>query len=271
MKKKATPETVENRGDDSLRYATTPSLRHQPALLSAFPRLVAAQSTRHGGVSSAPFASLNLGLRSGDEAGNVLENRRRFFGGLGIETDQVALSHQVHGDRILLAETPGNYEGYDALVTGRPGLFVAVLVADCVPVLVYDARQRAVAAIHAGWRGTVASIVFKTLQKMAEHFGTRSADCYAYVGTCIDECSFEVDRDVADAFEAAFKRWDEAKQKYFIHLKAANAAQLRQFGISDDRIEISPYSTVLHNQDYFSYRKEGSRSGRMMAVIGVRE
>ncbi|MBC7920963.1 MAG: peptidoglycan editing factor PgeF, partial [Ferruginibacter sp.] len=216
-------------------------------------------------------ASLNLGLRSGDEAGNVLENRRRFFSSLGIETDHVALSHQVHGDQILLAGTPGNYEGYDALITGRPGLFVAVSVADCVPVLVYDARQRAAAAVHAGWRGTVANIVTKTLQRMAERLGTRPVDCHAYVGTCIDECSFEVDRDVADAFDAPFKRWDEARQKYFIDLKAANAAQLRQFGIPDAQIGISPYSTVRHNEDYFSYRKEGSRSGRMLAVIGVRE
>ncbi|MBC7921034.1 MAG: laccase domain-containing protein, partial [Ferruginibacter sp.] len=134
MKKKIT-EAFEKQGDDLLRY-TTPSLYHQPALFSAFPSLVAAQSKRHGGVSLPPFASLNLGLRSGDEAGNVLENRRRFFGSLGIETDQVALSHQVHGDQILLAGTPGSYEGYDALITGRPGLFVAVSVADCVPVLV---------------------------------------------------------------------------------------------------------------------------------------
>ncbi|MBC7893146.1 MAG: peptidoglycan editing factor PgeF [Sphingobacteriaceae bacterium] len=243
----------------------------RPALFSQFPHLIAAESTRHGGVSPVPFASLNLGLSTGDERENVLENRRRFFGGLGIETHQVASSFQVHGEQMLYADSPGHREGYDALLTDQPGVFVAVSVADCTPILVYDSKNKAVAAIHAGWRGTVADIVAKTLAAMAARFGTNGEDCFAYVGTCIDECGFEVGADVADHFTTDFKRFDELKQKFYVDLKAANAAQLYAFGIPESQVEISPFSTVTHQADYFSHRLERGTTGRMMAVIGRRQ
>lgn len=248
-----------------------PAVRpYTPSLFSTFPRLIAAQSTRHGGVSRAPFASLNLGLSSGDERGQVLENRQRFFNSLGIDPAEVALGFQVHGDSILYAQQPGNYENYDAFITDQTNVFVAVSVADCTPVLIYDAENEAVAAIHAGWKGTMLQLVTKTLQAMQARFGTQPAHCHAYVGTCISECSFEVDADVADHFESRFKQYDKARNKYFVDLKQANATQLLDAGIPATQVEISPFCTVTHNADYFSYRKEGKQSGRMLAVIGMR-
>lgn len=243
----------------------------KPALFAQFPHLIAAESTRHGGVSLAPFASLNLGLSTDDERENVLENRRRFFGVLGIETSQVASSFQVHGEQILYADSPGHRKGYDALLTDQPGVFVAVSVADCTPILIFDSKHGAVAAVHAGWRGTVAGLVTKTLTAMSVRFGTQGGDCFAHVGTCIDECSFEVGADVADHFTGDFKRFDNATQKFFVDLKAANAAQLYTFGIPKRHVEISPFSTVTHNADYFSHRLERGTTGRMMAVIGVKQ
>lgn len=105
---------------------------------------------------------------------------------------------------------------------------------------------------------------------MNENFGTQAQHCFAFVGTCIDECSFEVGDEVAEAFDTGFKRWDSDRQKFFVDLKKANAAQLVDAGIPDSQVEISPYSTVLHNEDYFSHRKEKGTTGRMMAVIGMR-
>lgn len=244
-------------------------MNQKPALFAQFLPLTAAQSTRHGGVSEAPFASLNLGLSVGDERERVIENRRRFFNGLGVELAQVATSHQVHGSEILYADTPGHREGYDALLTDVPGVFVTVSVADCTPILVFDSKTNAVAAIHAGWRGTAAGIVAKTLDQMQARFGTRGDDCFAYVGTCIDECSFEVGADVADHFTNPFKRFDAETQKFFVDLKRANAAQLRAFGVPDAQVEISPFCTVQHNADYFSHRLERGKTGRMMATIGM--
>ena len=175
-----------------------------------------------------------------------------------------------NGSQYWLVTAPGGAEGFDALISNVQGVVLAVSVADCTPILVYDAKQKAVAAVHAGWRGTAASILRKTLLQMQEQFGTSGADCYAYVGTCIDECSFEVGDEVADAFDPGFKRWDMARQKFFVDLKKANAAQLLDFGVPVAQIDISAYSTVLHNADYFSHRKEMGLTGRMMAVIGMR-
>ncbi len=246
-------------------------LSRKPAIFQKIQGLIAAESTRHGGISPFPYHSLNVGYYTDDGPGNIRENRDRLFASLGISESQVASSHQVHGDQILLAEVPGRYEGFDALMTNRPGVFVAVTIADCTPILICDPVNRAVAAIHAGWKGTAARIVEKTVEAMTRHFGTAPGDCLAYVGACIDECSYEVGEEVGTQFDPLFARFDQASGKYFVDLKAANAAQLEGAGILRQNIEISPFSTVLHNEDYFSHRKEKGVTGRMTAIIGFIE
>ena len=246
----------------------TPPYR-KPSLFLPFANLIAAESTRHGGISPAPFQSLNLGTNTEDAPENVAENRHRFFAALGANANQLAVSHQIHGTEVLIATQPGHYNGYDALITNQTGLVVGVTVADCVPVLVYDSCTHAVVAIHAGWRGTVGGIVTRTLARMQQQFGTQPANCYAYVGTCIDVGSFEVGPEVAAQFAGSFVRTDADMQRSFVDLKAANQQQLLDFGIPVTQIEVSTYSTVLNNADYFSYRKEGGQTGRMLAVIGL--
>ncbi len=241
-----------------------------PAIFAPFLKLIAAESTRHGGVSPAPFASLNLGINTPDDLANVDENRRRFFAAIGATASRFASSHQVHGTEILYTTEPGRFEGYDALITDQPGLLIGVTVADCVPILIYDAKNQSVAAIHAGWRGTVGGIVSKTMDAMQQRFGTLPEHCYAYVGTCIDECAFEVGPDVADQFAPEFKHADSTIGKSYIDLKAANARLLTDFDVPLAQVEISPFSTVLHNDRYFSYRAEQGQTGRMLAVIGLR-
>ncbi|GAB2594100.1 peptidoglycan editing factor PgeF [Spirosoma areae] len=241
-----------------------------PALFSPFPNLIAAESTRHGGVSPAPYASLNLGINTADDPANVDENRRRFFEAIGATPFQLASSHQVHGVEILYATQPGRFDGYDALITNQPGLLVGVTVADCVPILIYDQANQAVAAIHAGWRGTVGGLVVKTLRAMQQQFGTSAADCYAYIGTCIDECSFEVGPDVAEQFAPVFKRDNLRSGKSYIDLKAAAKQPLSDFGVPEGQITVSPFSTVINQEDYFSYRAEKGQTGRMLVVIGLK-
>lgn len=240
-----------------------------PEIFGHFENLVAAESTRHGGVSLTPYNSLNLGGSTQDSPENVITNNRLFFGALNIDFESVAKSHQVHRADILKVTKPGRYEGYDALITNVPHIQLAVTVADCTPILIFDPIQNSVAAIHAGWRGTVQEIVFKTVQAMQTEFSTNPADCLAFVGTCIDECSFEVGEEVAEHFAGSFKRWDEQKGKFFIDLKKANKAQLLSAGLKSENIEVSPFSTVENNQDYFSYRAEKGLTGRMLATIGT--
>lgn len=241
-----------------------------PTVFVPFNSLIAAESTRHGGVSPAPFASLNLGINTDDDPANVDENRRRFFHRIGADGFGFASSHQVHGTDALNVTEAGRFDGYDALITNRPGLLIGVTVADCVPILIYDREGQAVAAIHAGWRGTVGHIVTKTLTIMQQQFDTVGAHCYAYVGTCIDETTFEVGEEVAAQFDPAFVRVDPKNQKTCANLKAANVGLLTRFGIPAGQIGVSPFSTVLNNSDYFSHRADGGLTGRMLTVIGIR-
>lgn len=240
----------------------------KPGIFSNISGLIAAESTRHGGLSKSAYASLNVGISTEDDPAVVEQNRRIFFNSLGLQPERVASAYQVHGDAILKVEHPQRAEGYDALITNVPAVFLTVTIADCTPILIADPVRRAVAAIHAGWRGTAAQIVSKTLRQMELEYGTKPVDCHAYIGTCIDECSFEVNADVADHFASAHKRWDENLQKYFVDLKAANRAQLLEAGVPVEQVEVSPYSTVLHNEHFFSYRKEKGVTGRMLNLIG---
>ncbi len=243
-------------------------MRRTPAILAQIPGLIAVESTRHGGISPAPFASLNLGLNTADDPANVTENRRRFFATLGVDPSQTVSAYQVHGTQILVATEPGRFEGFDAFVTNQSGLLLTVTVADCVPILICDPVRRVVAAVHAGWRGTIGQIVRLSIQTMCADFQTNPIDCVAYVGTCIDDCSFEVGPEVAEQFLADVRPLAKKPGKFLVNLKQANVRQLTDMGVPSAQIEVSPYSTVLHNANYFSYRHEQGQTGRMLAGIG---
>lgn len=231
---------------------------------------MAAQSTRRGGLSKPPFESLNLGLSVGDDPQLVMQNRALFCEALGIFPSQLALSRQVHGSEVLVAREPQQAEGFDAIITNTPGVFAAVSVADCTPVLICDPINKACAAIHAGWRGTVGQVTSRALRKMQEEFGTKPADCLAFIGACISCNAFEVNADVAGHFVDAEKRYDSSSGKFYVDLKGANRRQLLDSGLPEDHIEVSPYCTVLNNDRFFSHRKEKGHTGRMMAVIGIK-
>ncbi len=239
-----------------------------PTIFAPHTGLIAAESTRHGGVSLPPYASLNLGFSTDDDPDAVRENRRRFLAHWHLTETNLATSYQTHGTDIQIVTESGRSHGFDALLTNVPGLLLGISVADCTPILVYDTLNQAVAAIHAGWRGTVGGLVLKTLRQMQTTYGTQPAHCLAYVGTCIDECSFEVGADVATQFSASHV--SRAGNRAWADLKLANADQFREFGLTDAQLDISPCSTVWHNDQYFSHRHEQGLTGRMMAVIGLR-
>jgi YfiH family protein len=217
-----------------------------PTVFQKFPGVIAAQSTRIGGI------------------------RDHFFSELGITEDSFVSSEQVHGKEIFIANISTREKGYDAIITQKKGLYVGVSIADCTPILIYDPVSGAVAAIHAGWRGTVQKISAETVLKMEKEFGTRAADCYAYIGACISERAFEVENDVADFFDVEMKKYDSEKKNYFVDLKHSNAYQLMSIGVPASNIEISSKCTVIDNERYFSYRKEKGTTGRMLAIIGMR-
>ncbi|QJD80258.1 peptidoglycan editing factor PgeF [Spirosoma rhododendri] len=241
-----------------------------PGLFTSIDGLIAAESTRHGGVSPAPFAALNLGINTADDPANVDENRLRFFSAIGTTEFGFASAHQVHGTAVLHVTEAGRYEGYDALMTNVSDLLIGVTVADCVPILIYDSGQRAVAAVHAGWRGTVGRIVQETITQMQQQFGTQPADCHIYIGTCIDQHAFDIGPEVATQFDASLLGTNPQTGRTCADLKRANMNLCLAMGVPASQIEVSPFSTVANNDDYFSYRAEQGQTGRMLAVIGLK-
>ncbi len=241
----------------------------RPAIAEKFPGLTMVQSTRYGGVSVGPYAALNLGLNTGDEGEAIAGNRRRFWSALGTSEAHTAGGYQVHGSEIKVVGQPGYFDGHDAFATNQPGIFLSVTVADCVPLLIFDPVKKAIAAVHAGWRGTVAQIAAKTVKALQEAYGTDPADCIAYIGTCIGFDSFEVGAEVAAEFAPELQKETGSPGKYLVDLKEANRKQLLQAGLPGASIEVSPFCTVQDHHRFFSFRKEGGITGRMLAVIGM--
>ncbi len=256
-----TEETATDLGDR--RAVTVPWAERFPALL-------AAQTTRHGGVTPGALGSLNLGWYIDDDPDNVRENYRRLGDDLNFDPARIAAGYQVHGTAVLRVAAPGQTHGFDAFVTDQPGIVLSVTVADCTPILLFDPVRRAVAAAHAGWRGTVGGIAGQTLAALQAHFGTDPADCRAYIGACIGAADYQVDADVADHFPAEYKRWEASQAKYYVDLKAYNEAQLLAAGLPSAHISVSPYSTLAQANDFFSHRAAGGRAGRGIALIGLR-
>lgn len=242
----------------------TPSRVVRPAIFQTIPGLVAGVSTRHGGLSEAPYNSLNLGVHTDDSPGVIEKNLSLFCADLGISPADLARSYQVHGDKIWVTGRAGYQSGFDAMVSVQPGVFAGVGIADCTPILLADPVTRVCAAIHAGWKGTVAQIVYKTAKRMMENRGSNPDDIRAYIGPCISLARFEVGDEVASQFDSDFKT--RIGSKWHVDLKAANKAQLQSVGIQ--QIEVDPACTVENNADFFSHRTEKGVTGRMLALIG---
>lgn len=237
-------------------------------------------STRTGGVSPMPSDALNLAGSQDDAAENIHENRRRFLSILdGSWT--LAACWQVHGVNVRMVESEQDArcdtERCDALMTDVASVLLAVKTADCVPVLLADKRTGASAAIHAGWRGTLAQIVQSTLQRMSERYGTRAGDVRAAIGPSAGACCYEVGAEVIEAFRREFKDADElltpTKREGHarIDLPRANRNQLTAAGVEPARIHVAPLCTMCRNELFFSYRCEKHARGcvgRSLSVIG---
>ena len=268
-----------------------------PALVK-LPWLVHGFSTKPGGVSDQQAERvLNLGFTEWDTKENVQENRRRFQSALGASDLKLISLKQIHSDVIhLFAAAPAEVCQGDASTTNRPGLLLAVQTADCVPILLVDPRKRAVAAIHAGWRGTIARIVVKAIGKMQMQFKSDPADLLAAIGPSIGGCCYEVGTEVATQFLSQFAEapvwFDEFRtgdepnpiqwlnmmppghqpppKNVLLDLPKANRAQLLGAGLRASNIFVSDLCTACRRDLLFSHRKEGPQSGRLMSVIGIR-
>jgi hypothetical protein len=272
--------------------------------LARLPWLVHGFSTRVDASRAEAAAPFNLGFTDADSRPAVAARRRRFAAALGAANWPVAAATQFHSDAIYVfndAHVPSEPPRADGLIAQASGLLLTVQTADCVPILLVDTRRRAIAAVHAGWRGTLARIVQKALGKMRMNFGTRPADIIAAMGPSIGPCCYEVGPEVAQAFAGQFdaaKEWFEgpfdrlssgeepnplpwlnmmppghqpAPPRVQLDLRAANRWQLLDAGVSSARIVVSPLCTACRTDLLFSYRREGPGTGRLMSAIGIRK
>lgn len=246
---------------------TSPRLL-RPAIFEDLTGYVAAFSTRKGGVSEGPYATLNLGLSTGDEDENVWTNRWIFAEALGFTPERLALAGQVHGDDVLEIDEAGLFRGYDGLVTDRAGLLLGITAADCAAVLLADPEAQVVGVCHSGWRGTASRISAKTVHAMRRR-GARPERLRAYISPCISAEHFEVGPEVAAQFEAAYVAHPDGGKPH-VDLKAAIRNQLQEAGVPAGQIEVSPHGTAADTDTFFSYRAEDGATGRMMGVVGMK-
>ncbi len=247
------------------------------------PQLHHGFSTRPGGVSPAPWDSLNLGIARGDDPRRVEENYRRFCAAIGTDERKVVLSCQVHEDHIrhVTAADAGkglwrerDYQSADALITDVPGLSLVVFSADCNIILLYDPRRQAIGAVHAGWRGVALGLVAKTVREMQRVFGTDPGDLRCAIGPAIGPCCFETKDDVPDALHDALGQkadpyMERRGEKWHIDLKAINAQWLCDAGVRAEQIDICPHCTACMPQLYWSHRKMGNARGLQCGLISL--
>jgi polyphenol oxidase len=269
---------------------------------SELPWLLHGFSTRRGGESRLHGESvLNLGFTDWDTEDAVLRNRAKFKSALSADDMPFLTMRQIHSDvsRVFSA-APAEVPKGDAAITAEPGLLLMIQTADCVPVLLADRKRKIVAAVHAGWRGTLARVVEKALGRMRFEFGTRPEQVFAALGPAIGRCCYEVGPEVAQAFAgqfAAAAEWfdgpferlalgeepnplpwltmmppghEPPPERVWLDLRAANRWQLEHAGVLPRNIAVSPLCTACRTDLLFSYRREGANTGRLMAAIGIR-
>lgn len=236
-------------------------------VLAQFPDIVAAMSTRQGGEPGAVFG-FNLGLAVGDDDSRVERHLQTFLARLGVMPDEVAFMEQVHGADIVEVSEAGIIEGVDALITRTPHLALAVRTADCVPVLLYAPAERAVAAVHAGWRGLSERIIERTVAELHTTCGAHADDIIAFCGPAARGCCYEVAEDVAALFHPDAVTMREGRRPT-LDLHVVAARQLAEAGLAAGNIETMHRCTICSPALFHSHRRDGARSGRMLAVIAL--
>ncbi|KRE35305.1 multicopper polyphenol oxidase [Paenibacillus sp. Soil522] len=256
-------------------------------------RLTSGFTGRDGGVSAAPWASLNMGLHVGDLDESVIANRRLLADAVDWPFEAWTCAEQVHGNSVYQVTETDRGKGRasltdvlkdcDAIMTDVPGVLLASFYADCVPLYFYDPEHDAIALAHAGWKGTVQQIAAETIQAMINAYGSEPQALLAAIGPSIGGCCYEVDGPVinqvqqllaglglqGEAAEPMLKLSDNGKAN--LDLKEINRQIMIKAGILPIRIELTEYCTGCRRDLFFSHRKEGGLTGRMASWIGIRE
>ncbi|WP_193581054.1 peptidoglycan editing factor PgeF [Paenibacillus aceris] len=260
--------------------------------LEQYKGLTAGFTSRQGGVSEAPYSTLNCGLHVMDKPEHVIRNRELLAEAIGQPFDAFTYGEQVHGNEVtvvsLIEKGKGRtsresaIQAKDGFITQEKGIVLCAQFADCVPLFFYDPVQQVIGLSHAGWKGSVLNISMATITLMTHTFGSQPSDIRAAIGPSIGVCCYEVDETVASRVYAALHEISAAPDeqlsvirgkengKYMLNLQELNRKLLEQAGILSSHIEVTQLCTSCSSDDFFSHRKEGGSTGRMVAWIGLR-
>lgn len=248
--------------------------------LNVYDSLLHFSTTIDGGVSSGNYTSFNLGMNSGDDPQNVVENRDRLADMLHLPSDKLIFPYQTHGNSVCIIdkefiskdqdEQKRLLNGIDALITNEIGVCIGVGTADCVPILIFDPKNKVLGAVHAGWRGTVAKLVSKTVEVMVSEFKSKASELIVGIGPSISADCFQVGDEVVDAFVHAgflvddIGYYDFDTNKFHVDLWHANEVLLTDSGVRYDNIEVAGLCTYSLPDKFFSARRQGIESGRLI-------
>ncbi len=252
--------------------------------LQKFSNLLHFTSTRAGGVSSGNYASLNLGRFSGDTQENIQENFSLFCMEVGIESSQLHLPYQTHENHVQVIDEDflkqnksaqaKKLHGFDALITNLPNQCIGISTADCVPILLYDPKNKAIAAVHAGWRGTCSQILKNVIEALTKNYKTNPTDLIVAIGPSISVDVYKVGLEVVEAFKKENfeieKIFQKKSDKYHLDLWTANKIILLEAGVQLENIEISEHCTYSEHERFFSARRLGIKSGRITNGIMIK-
>lgn len=241
-----------------------------PIIPSLFPQsqVISGFSTRHGGVSAPPFNTLNFGYDTEDDRSNVRDNHTIFCRFLGVDMADVALMEQEHGSRVRLIDSGGVYPRTDGMITSTPGIMLSVRIADCIPLLLFDPVKKVIGTVHCGWRSLLGGIAEKALEMMELHRSVITENVLAALGPSAGQCCYEIGQDLAERLrpESVTTR----DERLFGNLRWELIYRLRNAGVKKHQIEIISDCTICAESLYFSYRRDGVMSGRMMGYILLR-
>ncbi|MEI6755227.1 MAG: peptidoglycan editing factor PgeF [Paludibacter sp.] len=254
------------------------------SLLDKYNEIAYFCTTRHGGASVGNYASFNMSPFSGDNSVHLEENHQILCRKLDISAEKLLIPYQTHGTEIRLidqaffqlsVDKKTQYlSGVDALITSIPGICIGVTTADCVPLIFFDSCKKVVAVAHAGWRGTCARIAKKTVLTMNENFGCNPTDIVVSIGPSISAEVYEVGNEVVDSFKnAGFNTeviFNKRNGSVYLDLWEANRQSLLKAGILPEHIEIAGICTFTEHERFFSARRLGLKSGRMLSGIMIK-
>ena len=240
-------------------------------IFKPLPGFIHGFSTREmdGGSSLGPFYNLNLGNFQFDEKARIMHNRLLFFKRFYIDPARVAYARQIHSGNVQVIDRPGSYDNCDALITRQKNIYLTVQTADCFPLFVIEPAAKIVALIHAGWRGVVRNIVEHSIEKMVSSLDAEPSRMVAAIGPGLRSECFEVKSDVFKQIPAAYCFSHAENIKRYIDLAGFITEKLIALGLNFKNIEVSTLCTRCRSDLFFSYRRDGIKSGRMMGLLGI--